>query len=183
MDKMSIFIDGGYLDKILTRDFGKAKIDYEKLQSKISINYDLLRTYYYCCPIYRGSTPTLEEKEWQRKQDQFHYNLNRITHFQVRKGYLKRYIDSGGAIKYEQKLIDVLFAVDLTRLVWQKAIQRAAIITGDGDFVPAIEDIKNAGVVVSLYYTRNACAEQLINICDERYIIDQTFIDSILYRS
>jgi len=180
MDKISIFIDGGYFDKILKKDFGKAKIDYEKLQKKISTNYDLLRTYYYCCPLYRVSTPTAEEKDRQRKQDQFHYSLNRIPHFQVRYGYLQKNIDSSGEIKYEQKLIDILFAVDLTSLAWQRAIQRAAIITGDGDFIPAIENIKNAGVVVSLYYTSNACAEQLINICDERYSIDKTFIDSIL---
>jgi len=180
MDKIAIFIDAGYLDKILKRDFAKAKIDYEKLQNKITANYDLLRTYYYCCPLYRGNPPTREEKEWQRRQDQFYFNLNRISHFQVRKGYLKKYTDSKGTIKYEQKLIDVLFAVDLTRLAWQKSIQRVAIITGDGDFVPAVEDIKNAGVVVSLYYTNTACAQQLINICDERTVINQDFIDSIL---
>jgi len=74
-----------------------------------------------------------------------------------------------------------LFAVDLTRMAWQRSIQRAAIISGDGDFIPAIEDIKNAGVVVALYYSENACADKLIEICDERIIINQEFIDSILY--
>ena len=180
MDKLSIFIDGGYLDKILTKDFSRARVDYDKLQKKISTNYNLLRTYYYCCPLYRDNNSTATEKDSQRKQDQWLFNLNRLPHFQVKLGYLKKYIDSNGEIKYGQKLVYTLFAVDLTSLSWQKSIQRAAIITGDGDFVPAIENIKNAGVVVSLYYSENSCAEQLITVCDERYIINKDFINSIL---
>jgi uncharacterized LabA/DUF88 family protein len=184
VDKMAIFIDGGYLAKILKNEFCAAKIDFQKLQEYISSDCTLFRTYYYICPSYRSDPPTNEERSKQSSQSKFFEKLRLIPHLEIKLGELaKRDIECAGCgykvTKFEQKRIDVLFSVDLIRSAWNKSIHRAAIIAGDGDFVPVVKDAKDAGVMVSLYYSKKSIARELHDVCDERYVIDQTLIDKV----
>jgi uncharacterized LabA/DUF88 family protein len=184
MDKIALFIDGGYLAKILRNEFDSAKIDFQKLQELISAGNTLFRSYYYICPAYRSDPPTDQEKLVHANQTRFFDKLKLIPHFEIKFGILvKRDIscDRCGhtTIKFEQKRIDVLFAVDFVRSAWNKSIQRAAIIAGDGDFAPVVKDAKDAGVMVNLFYSKNSIARELHDVCDERYIIDRNFIEKI----
>ncbi len=55
-EKVAIFVDGGYINKILKSYFNEAKINYLKLSDVICSNLNLsrLRTYFYhCMPIVR----------------------------------------------------------------------------------------------------------------------------------
>ena len=175
MDKIGIYIDGGYLAKILLKEYPDKKIDFKKLQNTISEKYDLFRTYYYTCPPYRSSSPSQKERDLQANFDKFIYNLHQIPHFQIRQGIL---VCRNGM--YEQKRIDVMLAANMVRCAWNKTIQRAALIAGDGDFVPIITDIKDAGVIVLLYFSYNAIATELFDVCDERIEINDNFINKIL---
>lgn len=51
MSRVAIFIDGGYVDKVLRHEFGGAKIAYARFSQEISAqihpDIDILRTYYY----------------------------------------------------------------------------------------------------------------------------------------
>ena len=184
MDKMAVFIDGGYLAKIIRNEFCSTKIDFQKLQDYISFGCTLFRTYYYICPSYRSNHPTDDEKMKHSVQSKFFEKLRLIPHFEIKLGELaKRDIiceKCGYTVpKFEQKRIDVLFSVDLIRSAWNKSIQRAAIIAGDGDFVPVVKDAKDAGVMVSLYYSKKSIARELHEICDERYVIDQLLINKV----
>jgi hypothetical protein len=48
--RTAIFIDGGYMDKVLLNEFGGTKISYERLTKEVASivhpNLDILRTYY-----------------------------------------------------------------------------------------------------------------------------------------
>lgn len=46
MGKCAIFIDGGYLSKLLQNDFGGAHLDYQRLSDSLADSHDRLRTYY-----------------------------------------------------------------------------------------------------------------------------------------
>jgi len=184
MDKIGIFIDGGYLAKILQHEYAPKKIDFQKLQDHISAGHDLFRTYYYICQVYRSDPPTDDERRKHSDQSRFFGKLRLIPHFEIKFGVLAKrdlMCEKCGYVvqKFEQKRIDVLFSVDLIRTAWNKSIQRAAIIAGDGDFVPVVKDAKDAGVIVSLYYSKRSIARELHEICDERYLIDDHFIDHI----
>jgi len=174
MDKIGIFIDGGYLAKILEHEHSSKRIDLGKLQDKMKNHYDLFRTYYYICPPFQSTTPTDDEKTRLGNYDRFIYNLHKIPHFEIRQGILIETRDS-----FQQKRIDVMLAVDMVRTTWNRSMHRAAIIAGDGDFVPVINDIKNAGVIVCLYYSENAISKELLDVCDERTRINEEFINSI----
>ncbi len=63
MGKIAIFIDGGYLDKVLYHDHGSKKLNYRGLAEEITKPDEILRTYYYHCLPYQSNPPTEEERQ------------------------------------------------------------------------------------------------------------------------
>lgn len=52
----SVYIDGGYLDKVLFHQFPGQRIDMGQLASEMGGQEDLLRAYYYHCLPYQSNT-------------------------------------------------------------------------------------------------------------------------------
>ncbi|WP_342764874.1 NYN domain-containing protein [Methanoregula sp.] len=75
--------------------------------------------------------------------------------------------------------MDILLAVELVRLAWSGQIGYAALVTGDSDFVPAIEAAKDAGVITKLYYSRQSVHDELLSAVDERFEMDLAFINKV----
>ena len=94
MFRAAIFIDGGYVDKILRNDFGGIKISYSRLSQKIAQcihpDVDLLRLYYYHCLPYQSNPPTAEESERFAAAQDFYDAINRLPRYQVKLGRLAR---------------------------------------------------------------------------------------------
>lgn len=174
MDKVVVFIDGGYLAKVLKDMFGEPRIDFLALSEKLCTGAERLRTYFYYCMPYQSSPPTDEERERYAAADRFIYSLKKLPRFEIRLGKLGYH---GG--EFVQKRIDVLLTVDLVRMGWGRQIDRAILITGDSDFVPAIQTAKDAGVLVQLYYAPSFVHDELLQACDDRFKITKELIDSI----
>jgi len=174
MDKVAVFIDGGYLANILKNQFGEARIDFGAFSDKLCGNAERLRTYYYTCMPYQSNPPTEEESKRYAAADRFIYSLKKIPRFEVRLGKLAL---RGG--DFIQKRVDVLISVDLVRMSWGGQIDRAALVTGDSDFVPAVQAAKDAGVLVQLYYHPKFRHDELLQVCDDRFIITRELIDSV----
>ena len=178
MSRIAIFIDAAYLRYLLAEEFTQASIDFRALIGRIGGGRDLLRTYYYDCLPWRGDRPSQDEKERVTKRQKFYDSLTKqIPRFQVRLGKLARRHDNGN-VWYEQKQVDILLSVDLVQLASRYRITDAALIAGDSDFLPAIELVKQEGVVVHLYHGRNPHRD-LVACCDERIEIDAAFIGSV----
>ncbi|WP_245595281.1 NYN domain-containing protein [Fictibacillus gelatini] len=180
--RTALFIDGGYLDNIL-RAFGKAKIDYEKLAMCMSEDRQLLRAYYYHCLPYQTSHPTEEESKQFSNAQKFFRKLNRLNSFTVREGKLAfRGIDDEGRTIFEQKRVDVSLATDIVLHSTKRLITHASLLTGDSDFLPALEIAKSEGVHLTLFYSDKEDTlphDELLDIVDERKVIDYNFIDSL----
>ncbi|MBZ5516552.1 MAG: NYN domain-containing protein [Acidobacteriia bacterium] len=174
MSRCAVFIDGGYLNKVLENEFARAAIDYGKLSEEVAQGTERLRTYYYHCMPYQSNPPTEEEKRRYVAMAKFVDALKRLPRFEFRQGKLAKR-DSG----FEQKRVDIWIAVDLVRLSFSHQIAKAVLVTGDSDLVPAIESAKDAGVVVQLYFSRRSVHQELLQACDERYEIGQALIDRI----
>ena len=174
MDKAAVFIDGGYLANVLKQLFGEAKIDFGALSNKLCAGVERLRTYFYHCMPYQSSPPTKEESERYAAADRFIYRLKKLPRFEVRLGKLSHH-----GTEFVQKRIDVLLSVDLVRMSWGRQIDRAILITGDSDFVPAVQAAKDAGVLVQLYYAPGFVHDEPLQACDDRFEITKELIDSV----
>lgn len=182
----AVFIDGGYLDKVLYRDHGNARIDFEKLARLMSQPDELLRAYYYHCLPYQSNPPTPEESTRYASRHRFTTKLSLLPRFEVRLGRLVcRGIDrTTGERIFQQKRIDCMIGVDMALLAGKGKITNAAILTGDSDLMPAIEAVKREGVLTTLWHgglsAENRPSAELYALVDERRQLTVELIQGIL---
>ncbi|MEI6310114.1 MAG: NYN domain-containing protein [bacterium] len=183
--KTAVFIDGAYLERVLKDEFGTPRIDFHLLVTALAGSDPILRTYYYNCLPYQSKQSNTEEQTRFRKKEQFLEALRKLPRFEVRLGKLAfRGMSDTGQPIFEQKRVDVLFARDLVLLAAKQKIERAIILTGDSDLVPAIQTAKDEGVQVHLVHgQRSQVGDDLWSEADERTQIDQNLICSVLLPS
>ena len=129
-----------------------------------------LRTYFYDCMPHQNNE---EGRQKHTNKSRFIHALNRGSpRFEFRRGRLRR--SSSG--RYEQKGIDVLLGIDMVRLCSKRQIRIVVLVTGDSDLVPAVQACKDEGAVVQLYYSARSAADELLNVCDELYEINEDLI-------
>lgn len=182
-ERIAVFIDGGYCEKITMNEFGGVKIDHQLLSTEMTEGLSHLRTYYYNCLPYQSQPPTTEGKERFANRQKFYNMLERLKRYNVRLGKLKyRGLDQDNKPIFEQKGVDVFLSTDLVLHATKRLITHAAMLICDSDFIPAIKVAQNEGVLIRLYHSNSVGkTHELWQCADERYIIDQTFIDKIKY--
>ncbi|MEN6459784.1 MAG: NYN domain-containing protein [Syntrophomonas sp.] len=181
-DKVAMFIDGAYLDKILQNEFSYARIDYEKFSSWMSQNIQVLRTYYYNCLPYQSNPPTKDESIRFSKKQSFYNRLSELPQYEIRLGKLEfRGYNSEGSPIFIQKRVDILLGVDLVLLAAKNKISHATILAGDSDFLPAITVAKNEGVFITLVHgNENPPHDDLWKAADLRLALSNEIINSVL---
>lgn len=186
MGVTAVFIDGGYLEKVLYRDHANARIDYEKLTKIMSQPDDLLRAYYYHCMPYQGNPPTPEESARYASRHRFTTALSLLPRFEVRLGRLVfRGCSSTGEPIFQQKRVDCMIGVDMALLAGKGKITNAAIFTGDSDLMPAIESVKREGVLTTLWHggitPDSRPSAELYALVDERRQLTSQIVQGILF--
>ena len=181
-DKVGIFIDGAYLDRIFQDEFRSPRVDYEKLASWLAQGIPIFRTYYYHCLPYQSNPPTSDESQRFSKRQSFYNRLSQLPRFDVKLGKLEfRGFKTDGAPFFIQKRVDILLGVDLVLLAAKQRITHATIFAGDSDFLPAISVAKNEGVLITLCHgTTHPPHDDLWKSADERIPLTQDVINSIL---
>ena len=174
-EKCAIFIDGGYLNKLLEK-IGKPSVDYVKFSEKICqvLKVSRLRTYYYnCLPFVRKGNK--QDEIMKDKKEGFYNKLNRLPRFEVKLGELQMI---GG--KFKQKKIDVLMSLDIVDKCFESQIQHAIIIAGDSDFIPSIKKAKDYGAITHIFCHKDAVHEKLLDEIDETHYLTKDFFKDIL---
>ncbi len=174
MGRVAIFIDGGYVDKVVERELSGRRFDFLRFSNEAAGPEERLRTYYYHCPPFQSSPPTEDERARTARADAFYHQLTLLPRFEVRKGRLQKV----GAT-FQQKKVDVLMAIDVVHLASTKQVQRAVLVTGDSDLVPAVEVAKFEGVIVDLYYHPNSVHRELFEVVDDRHAIDEALMQKV----
>lgn len=174
MARVAIFVDGGYLDKVL-EFHNRIRVDYARLSDGMVGPVDeRVRTYYYHCPPWQPAIPTTEDSARLSGYQKFAYKLNSLPRFEVREGRLQK-VDG----RFQQKGVDIQLAVDLLTLALTKGIEKAILVTGDSDFVPVVNAVKAAGVTVALHFAPQLPTHQsLRQAVDERAPITLGFLQS-----
>jgi uncharacterized LabA/DUF88 family protein len=123
---------------------------------------------------YQSHPPTTQESTRYSQMDAFLSYLRKLPRFEIRLGRLQKIGN-----EFKQKGIDVWFSVDLCKLSCKGVIDKAVLVTGDSDFVPAVNVAKEEGVVTILYYSKTPplyVHNELLNACDEKYEINKGLI-------
>src|SRR3989344_138120 len=172
MEKVAIFIDGGYLNRILKDYFNEPNIDYAKLCEIIceELKLERLRTYFYhCMPIIRKDNKVDEKKHADMQK--FISKLKRLPRFEIKLGRLQLI---GG--NFKQKMVDVLMSLDIVNMCFDKQIQHAVLIAGDSDFIPAIRKAKDHGAVVHLFFHPDSVHNEILDEIDELHPFSEEII-------
>jgi uncharacterized LabA/DUF88 family protein len=180
MGRYAVFVDGGYLDRLVA-EMGNVKVCFRKLSDHFAGSDERLRTYYYHCAPFQSKSPAEREQQPKSGFDRFVAAIEgSVPRLQVRLGRLAFRQEPEGTARYEQKQVEVLLAVDLVRLSCERQIQRAVIVAGDSDFVPAIQVARDAGTIVQVCYGVNPRPhDELLRASDDRILIDQEFLNAV----
>ena len=162
-EQQYIFIDGGALDAI-ANDFSREFYD----GASIDIDYSKIRSgfrkafYYHAVPV--DKKPSEREEDFIERQataiDRFRA-IDRLDGFHVRTGDARHQRRTG----QEQKMVDVLLAVEMMSLAHRGTFSKATIITNDLDFKPLLDALVVMGIDLTLIHKPSA-NEELISAAD-----------------
>jgi len=188
MSLAAVFIDGGYLAKVLKDCFGEPRINYSLLVEWATEGYDLFRAYYYDCLPFQSCAPDPEERDRYARKRKFLCALERLDRFTVRLGQLEqRGTDVFGEPIFEQKQVDIQLAADMAVLLTKNRVEVVVLLTGDSDLIPAVNLAKDEAVIVRLVTGPEDCPrarrhQDLWDQADERREITAEVIEKIILR-
>ncbi len=169
-DKAAVLIDLSYLQKEVvdkqTGRNGKFQLDYKQFSDNLcgDIGAVRFRTYIY-------------DVKLDSNKD-FLTSLSLQDRFEIRSGKLIQ-SDSrnehGNGERYRQKQVDILLAIDMIKLALKGKIQQIILITGDSDFVPAVQFVKEEGILVHLRHAESY-SKELSQTCDTSMQIPSKFL-------
>jgi uncharacterized protein (TIGR00288 family) len=198
-ERVAIFIDGSNFYHGLKACIGNTKVDFEKFaQLLCGSERELIRTYYYNAPVNQEALP-----ETYKDQQRFFDSLKTVPYFEVKLGRLekrtikankqelietfgektaKEILDKWGEtiITYVEKGVDIELATDMLRLAYNNAYDTGIIVTGDGDFVPAIKGVKDMGKHVENANFSDGKGYHIRTACDKFIPLDKDFLKPCL---
>ncbi len=146
------------------------KIDYEKLIKHISTDTDFIRGYYY---------DSVEEPLDSKKQSFFDF-LRSLSVTIVTKKLKHKSIECKHCKKRDvnipyQKGVDVALVTEVMSLANENAYEIAILVSGDNDFVDAINYIKSKGKKVWVVSFLNCLGEDTMRAADKCIQLDKLF--------
>ncbi len=177
------FIDGGYLNaqRGACTEVQGLRLRYDRLAAFMGGSKEVLRTYFYHCPPFRAADPTEAGLRQIAGAERFFQALRGFDGFEVRLGKLacRGQAENGSQI-VEQKRVDTMLAVDMMRLAFGGFVQEMNLLSGDCDFLPVVEAVKDLGVRVRLFHgQKNSYSQELYWACDERVELTPALLTSI----
>jgi uncharacterized LabA/DUF88 family protein len=166
-DRVAIFIDGSNLYHSVQNNFGRHDLNFTEFANKLSAGRRLFRIYYYNILQEPSQYP-----DSYREQQEFLDVLRKTPYLEIRLGSTKKALGV-------EKGIDVMIATDLLYFAWSGFYDVAILVSGDADFAYAIQAVKNMGKHVEVAYFESGASKDLLDIADNRYVLDRNFFNNI----
>ncbi len=166
-----IFIDGGNLYHGLKHNTQTTALDYEKFAQMLCGDRMLTRVrFYHVMP------DQSRDLEGYRKQRVFLAYLEKIPYVSACLGHLV----SRGCGQIE-KGVDVALAVDMVRMAATNAYDTAVLVSGDGDFGPAVTAVQDTfGKHVENAYFSRGSSHRLRQLADRFVRLDRSSLRGCL---
>jgi uncharacterized LabA/DUF88 family protein len=160
MERIIIFIDNSNIFKGFQKY--NIKADYEKLKNIITKDRKLQGIFLYEGVVYPMSP---KKKKWYE-------DLSKNSGYVIKASFDK--IALSDTI---EKKVDIHIAIDIVSLAYENAYDIAVLLSGDGDFVPAVKKVKELDKKVEVWAFRYSLANALKKELEQGNIY---YLDDIL---
>lgn len=173
MSRVAVFIDGSNFYHLCKTNLGRTDVNLgEFAASLVGPDRDLVRTYYYNCPL-----PADTPEAMRRKQEKFFGALSRTPYFEVRLGRLaQKTVKCPGCgaetQRWTEKGVDMHIGVDMLSLSSKNLIDVAVLVSGDADLSDAVKAVKELGKHVELATLPIGRSWELVQACDVVHELD-----------
>jgi uncharacterized LabA/DUF88 family protein len=177
MKRVAIFIDGNNfyfeLKKIYSDDTEFTDFNFEKFCNFLAENNELVAIFYYNAPLDR----TKNSIKYQNQQ-KFFGKIRKIPKLNlILCKLLKRRIKGTEKYYYVLKEDDIYMAVDLVKGAFKNIYDKAILVSGDGDFVPAVLAAKEEGKFIENVYFKKSASTNLKTNCNRSFELKKEFLD------
>ena len=167
LERVMIFIDGGYLRKLFIDKFGDDNINFSNLRNQLLKWYhtvptnpfraNLIRIYYY--------DGLADPKAHEQQREYFETLESRNIFLTVVLGEAVK--ESNG--KFRQKGVDILLAIDALSMAYLDNYDSGLFVLGDRDFIPLIEAVKATGKKTFGFWYNEKVSKELSRVFDSRF--------------
>jgi len=177
MKSISIFIDGNNFYHGLRSIYGKDKslkdFNFGKFIEHLSRSRKIVEIFYYNAKLDKS-----HDKDKFESQKEFFDKLALIPKLNlILCKLLKRKIKGTKKYYYVIKEDDIHMAVDIVEGAYENKFDIAIIISGDGDFVPAVLSVKKKEKEVENIYFKKSSSRNLKNHCDYSLELTKKILD------
>lgn len=175
--RVAVFIDGSNFYHSV-KDILNAhdrQIDFAKFTELLRKDRLLIGVYYYNAALDRGHN---EHVYW--KQQRFFSELKRIPGFHVILCNMRKIRKPDGSFEFAVKGDDIHLATDMLSLAYEDIYDVAILVSGDGDFVPAVWKVQKLGKKVENAYFYASRSDFLRKVCDSSILLDAALIRNCL---
>ena len=171
-ERVAIFIDGNNFYHRLKDLYGQIRIDYAKFAELLCRDRVFTRAHFYIAEV-----KPKHGKELYDPHRAFMNYLGNVPYYVIRYGRLEK---AGNT--FVEKAADVYLATDMLRLAYTNAYDTAILVSSDGDFVPAVEAVKELGKHVEVAFMLKTRSHHLRQVCNVFIPIDSAFLNKCKVR-
>ena len=181
--KVCVFIDGAnfyYGLRGINKRYSDLKFDFSQyVTSLIGKEEILVKVFYYNAPL-----KNLKNKSvLYSRQQSFFKRLRNIPKFKVILCRRGRRVNDSGEEFHIIKGDDIHLAIDIAKVVYENVCDKVILISGDGDFEPAIRLVKEKGKVINICYFKDNISKNIFNISNNNFLIDKKICNKYFYRN
>ncbi len=165
MTSTTIFIDAGYLTAVSL--LKEKKLNFVKLSNGLS-------TGTWNKTIIYDALPRFDDVSRYSKTQHFHSALRKLDKFEVKLGRLQ--YSKGNAPR--QKGVDMKIGIDLVQMSMKQDFTHAVLITGDSDFLYAVQKAKEVGIHVTLaHFQGTQINSEFLQCFDGHFLLHDNILD------
>ena len=168
-ERVMVFIDGSNLYHVLGEVCGRHDLNFGKFAEKIAGGRTLVRTYYYNIRQDSERDPNVASE-----QGKFLQTMYDTPYLEVRMGVSKRHGET-----MVEKGVDVYMATDLVAFAFMDLYDTGIVVSGDGDFFPAIQTAKNQGKHIEVAAFDNNLSAEAANVTDGVIKLNKTYFTGL----
>lgn len=181
MERVAVYIDGAnffYGLRSINPHYSDLKFDFDSWVKKIVGKHrKLVKVGYYNAPLKQQFDSDLASR-----QQRFFSRLDKLPLWEVKLSKRRKRISPDGNIQHIIKGDDIHLAVDMVTHACDNEFDVAILVSGDGDFLPLIKEVKKRGKKVETHHFDGNIALDLLKHSHVTSAVDKKTVNKHFYR-